>query len=262
MVAMHEADGGSVYARRSPTGAWSTLTFAGELFNAASQLRRVVVIDGGVVSDVFDPATASFSAPELVTVLPPDGGTASGGETRYSTRTALVTVHRNGSFAMFQRDALSATWDAGSSGATATPGLMGYRAGEDTNVGNLATVAFKSVAPNVVVYERPGGTRNLNSFGTPTGFDLIQRGQAFVLAVAQNGDLRLYADSLTNTVMAPVEGPPRAVPLAPGDNRFDVDVSCEAAYPRLGFIENALVVTWQERCLPSTTWRIVARVIR
>jgi hypothetical protein len=52
------------------------------------------------------------------------------------------------------------------------------------------------------------------------------------------------------------------VPLAPGDNRFDLDVSCEAAYPRLGFIENALVVTWQERCAPSTTWRIAARVIR
>jgi hypothetical protein len=262
LVAMHEGTGGTVYARRSPAGAWSTVAFEGELFNAARQLRRVVVTDGGVVSDVFDPATGSFSAAELITVLPPDGGTASGGETRFTSRTALVTVNRNGSFAMFQRDPLSATWDAGSSGAASTTGVIGYRPSEDTNVGSLATLAVRSIAPHVQVYERPGGVRGVNSLGTPTGFDLIQRGQAAVVAVTQNGDLRLYADSLTTTVMAPVEGPPRAVPLAPGDNRFDLDVSCEAAYPRLGFIENALVVTWQERCAPSTTWRIAARVIR
>ena len=83
-----------------------------------------------------------------------------------------------------------------------------------------------------------------------------------MVALAQNGDLRLYADAPTNSVMVPLAGRPRAVPLAPGDNRFDLDVSCEAAYPRLDFIENALVVTWQERCAPSTRWRIAARIIR
>ena len=142
-----------------------------------------------------------------------------------------------------------------------TSGLMAYRPGEDTNVGSWATVTARSVAPHVQIYERAGGVRPLNSLGPPTGFDLIQRGAVHVVAVAQNGDLRLYGDSLTNTVMAPIDGPPRAVPLAPGDNRFDLDVVCEAAWPRLAFIEDALVVTWQERCAPSTAWRIVARVV-
>lgn len=262
LVAMHDADGGSLYARRSPAGVWSTLAFQGELFNAGNQVRRVLIVDGGVLSDVFDPATATFGSAELVTLLPPDGGSASPGETRFSSRSALVTVHRNGAFAMYQRDLGSGSWDAGGPpGAASTQGLMAYRPGEDTNVGSWATLAARSVAPHVSVYERTGGVRPVNSLGPPTGFDLVQRGSIYVVAVAQNGDLRLYADSLTNTVMAPVEGPPRAVPLAPGDNRFDLDVACEAAWPRLAFIEDALVVTWQERCAPSTAWRIAARVI-
>jgi hypothetical protein len=169
-----------------------------------------------VVSDVFDPATGSFSAAEFITVLPPDGGTASGGETRFGSRSALVTVNRNGSFAMFQREPVSATWDAGSSGVASTTGVIGYRPSEDTNVGGLATLTVRSIAPHVQVYERPGGMRPVNSLGTPTGFDLIQRGQAAVVAVAQNGDLRLYADSLTNTVMAPVAGPPPRRAPRPG----------------------------------------------
>lgn len=262
LVAMHEADGGFVYARRSPAGVWSAFALEGALFNAGSQLRRLVIVDGGVVSDVLDPATLSLSSAELVTMLPPDGGTASPGETRFYSRTALVSVHRNGAFAVFQRDPVTATWDAGGpSPLQDTSGLIAYRPGEDTNVGSWATVSARSVAPHMQIYERTGGLRPLNSLGPPTGFDLIQRGAVHVVAVAQNGDLRLYGDSLTNTVMAPIDGPPRAVPLAPGDNRFDLDVACEAAWPRLAFIEDALVVTWQERCAPSTAWRIVARVV-
>lgn len=260
LVAMHEADGGFVYARRSPAGAWSTLAFEGELFNAGNQVRRVLVIDGGVVSDVFDPATATFSSPELVTTLPADGGAVAGGETRYSARNALVTVHRNGAFSMFQRDPGTGTWVVGP-GTPAAPGLLAFRPAEDTNVSTWATLAARTVAPHLAVFERTGGIRAVNSLGPATGIDVLQRGTIHVVAVAQNGDLRLYADSLTNTLMNPMEGPPRAVPLAPGDNRFDLDVSCEAAWPRLGFIEDALVVTWQERCAPSTTWRVAARVI-
>lgn len=81
-----------------------------------------------------------------------------------------------------------------------------------------------------------------------------------MIAVSQNGDLRLYRGRITNLVA--MAGPPRAVPLAPGDNRIDLDPSCEAAWPRLSFIEDALVVTWQERCAPAARWKVVARVIR
>ena len=260
LVAMHDADGGFVYARRSASGAWSTLAFEGELFNAGNQVRRVLIVDGGVVSDVFDPATATFSSAELITMLPPDGGSAVGGETRFSSRNALVTVHRNGVFSMFQRDPGTGTWVVGA-GTPAAPGVIAYRPGEDTNVFAWATLGARSVAPHLAVFEHTGGIRAVNSLGPPSGIDLIQRGAVHVVAVSQNGDLRLYADSLTNTVMEPVRGPPRAVPLAPGDNRFDLDVSCEAAWPRLAFIEDALVVTWQERCAPSTAWRIAVRVI-
>jgi hypothetical protein len=262
LVAMQEVDGGVVYARRSPTGVWSSLTFQGELFNAANQLRRVLIADGGVVSDVFDVTNGSFSSAELVTLLPPDGGSASPGETRFASRTALVTVHRNGGFSIFQRDPFTGGWDAGGPVATVpAPGVRAYRPAEDTNVFSWATVAARTVAPHLAAFERTGGVRTINSLGPPSGFDLVQRGTIHVVAVAQNGDLRLYADSLTATIMTPLVGPPRAVPLAPGDNRFDLDVSCEAAFPRLALIEDALIIVWQERCAPSLTWRIAARVI-
>jgi hypothetical protein len=92
------------------------------------------------------------------------------------------------------------------------------------------------------------------------GFDFVQRGTSTVIAVSQNGDLRLYRGRVTS--LSAITGPPRAVPLAPGDNRIDLDPSCEAAWPRLSFIEDALVITWQERCSPSTRWKVVTRVLR
>ncbi|MBL8933911.1 MAG: hypothetical protein JNM69_05125, partial [Archangium sp.] len=56
-------------------------------------------------------------------------------------------------------------------------------------------------------------------------------------------------------------GPPRPGFTTP-PVALDVDVLCEAAYPNFAFIEDALVITWQERCAPQTRWKIAARVIR
>ncbi len=39
-------------------------------------------------------------------------------------------------------------------------------------------------------------------------------------------------------------------------------VNPEQVTPEAKFIEDALVVTWQERCAPETRWKIAARVIR
>jgi hypothetical protein len=93
------------------------------------------------------------------------------------------------------------------------------------------------------------------------GFDVVQRGEFSVFAVAQNGDLRLFWGAFASNTYHPILGPPRAVPLAPGDERFDLDVICEAAWPRVAFVEDALIVTWQERCAPEPRWRVAVRVI-
>lgn len=96
------------------------------------------------------------------------------------------------------------------------------------------------------------------------GWAFAIRGGMLVFAFSLNGDVRLsVAPYLSGSpvVFSDFGGPPRpgfTTPPVP----LDLDVLCEAAYPNFAFIEDALVVTWQERCAPETRWKIAARVIR
>jgi hypothetical protein len=118
----------------------------------------------------------------------------------------------------------------------------------------------RSTSPFLAYYEGSGTVRPVSTFGAVQGFDLVSRADSTFIAVSTAGDIRLYTGQTSANVQYP--GPPRAVPLAPGDNRIDLDPSCEAAWPRFALIEDALVITWQERCAPEPRWRIVTRLIQ
>jgi hypothetical protein len=83
---------------------------------------------------------------------------------------------------------------------------------------------------------------------------------------AENGDVRLkYLDSSSyagNNHPTDYPGPPRTGFMPPYPTVLDVNPLCEAAWPSMAFIEDALVIVWQERCAPATQWKVMTRVIR
>ena len=273
LVAMQQrTDAGSVdtlYARRSGAGAWSALPVTGELYSDGTTTRRIRIVDGGVYSDVFDPFTTSFGFAELVTVLGPDAGVVqvSAGESKRTRRASAVSVYRSltgtPTVENFWRTPATASWTSFGGGA-----VQNFISGvpvEGTVGFNPTVVAMtaRNASPGLGTYGSSFSA--LNSLGPVTGgFDVIHRQDTNIIAVSQGGDLRLYTWVLIEGGGGPTEfpGPPRTVPLAPGDNRLDIDTACEAAWPRLALVEDALVVTWQERCGAETTWRVVMRIIQ
>jgi hypothetical protein len=103
--------------------------------------------------------------------------------------------------------------------------------------------------------------------GRSRGLDLTSFGGAAYLASPQNGDVRLRVARGSFFIGAgggffDFGGPPRFGSSPPFPVVLDVTTFCEAVYPRFAFVEDALIVTWQERCAPETRWRVMARAIR
>ena len=249
----------TLYARRSPAGVWSPLVAGGELHNSGAEVRRMRLSGAALISDVYDPASNTFVFPEPVVA---DAGTdvvsINAGEAHALGRGTVTIVHSSGAIDSYKRNPASATWEP-TTHYQPTNTLYGRTLQNDDSLGNTAFGYFVRSVPDHMM-ATDSSPRPVNNLGAVTGFDVVQRGDQQFLVVSQNGDLRMYRGRASSLVA--MTGPPRAVPLPPGDNRFDDDPSCEAVWPRLAFIEDALVLTWQERCSPATRWKIVARVMR
>jgi len=250
----------TLYARRSPAGVWSSLVAGGELHNSGLEVRRMRLSGSALISDVYDPVSNTFVFPEQVL---PDAGTdvvsINTGESHAWSRGTVSVMHSSGVTESFRRNSSTASWEP-TTHHQPTNVLYGRTLQNDDSLGNTAFGFFvRSVPDHMMACD--GNPRPVNTLGPVTGgFDFAQRFDQQFLAVSQGGDLRMYRGRAS--AMVAMAGPPRTVALPPGDNRFDDDPSCEAAYPRLAFIEDALVLTWQERCSPSTRWKIVTRVMR
>jgi hypothetical protein len=97
------------------------------------------------------------------------------------------------------------------------------------------------------------------------GMDWVTRGEQLIGVRAENGQIIL--STLDHSLMAgsstsvTFPGPPRAGP-GPYPVALNADLACEGAHPRLAMVDDRLFITWQERCLPETRWRVVMRVVR
>ena len=131
---------------------------------------------------------------------------------------------------------------------------------EATETQNLDPFAmFESSSPPQVFGRPLGGGANVASLSQGTHYDLIARGRSWVVAVVEAGDLKLITRGETGNIVQ-LPGPPRGgLPSPPPV--LDYDTACETAWPRLGFVQDALVVTWQERCAAGP-WKVYARVLR
>ncbi len=263
LVAMQRETTGlldTLYAVRTPAGIWSSLAAGGEIHNSGAEARRMRRSGAGLISDVYDPTTNTFVfAEQVVADAGIDVVSINTSEAHAGRRGTVSIVLGSGPINSYKRNPATATWEP-TSHHQPTDTLYGRTFQNDDSGLNYAFGLFvRSSAPEMMGFDT--SARPVNSLGPVTGgFDFAQRNDHQYIAVSQNGDLRLYRGRTTG--LNPMTGPPRAVPLPPGDERFDNDVSCEAAWPRLAFIEDALVLTWQERCAPETRWKIIARVMR
>ena len=111
-----------------------------------------------------------------------------------------------------------------------------------------------------------GGVQTIST--TPVkGYDMASWGGNVYVVYSSGGDIRFK--TIAGSVWSgagggPLDfgGPPRPGFSAPYPVALDNDPACEAVYPTMAFVEDALVISWQERCSPATAWNVVARTVR
>ena len=256
---------GSVVTERNLAGTWQpavvldgTPLQVGDTFQ---QLR----IDGGVV--LLDNFTGGAFVP-YETVI--DAGVVSAGTlARSDDDYVAIAVGPSRTLRSYVRSAPSSFSGVG----------IGYTLTDVLRMTGLTTQAQTCASCtqelSFVVVERAAAPRlslvRLDRFGSPStlvstqslqGWSAVSRGGLVVVAASIDGDVRLLVTpNAGSSSMTDFNGPPRVGFPGP-QPPLDLDLFCEAAWPHLAFIEDALVVTWQERCAPQTRWRIVTRVIR
>lgn len=251
-----------VFAQRSPDGTWSVAPpMPGSLLQVGTQLRAVSQ-DGGVLNLWTRTETSSsFVFTETI---------ASGVD-------PLADV-------VGREDLVVAT-------TAATPATMRVW-GRSPPFWSEHTLSVPPVDAGTLVYAEIGanpplymvthtdqkggfGTYRAGQAGSPfsgtpyvspvamNSFHAAGRGAILFVAAVEAGSLRLYQFAFGSiTTPTPVPGPPRAGFTAPFPLPFNLNLACEAAAPFLTFVEDSLVITWQERCPPQTAWNVAVRVMR
>jgi hypothetical protein len=246
-----------VIAERSAGGSWALASVPGALMQNNDGVMAVSH-DGGVLNLWTRPRSASsFVFAETVA-----SGVAPLGELVGNAR-HLVGVSGSTMLAWARG---TSTWSAQS---LVTP-PVGAGSLIFTDVGNgppLHVEAFR-VGAAYGVYRSGDPTFNFSgtAFTSPVPtpwFHAAARGGVLYVAAVESGFLRLYEHPWTTVATrTPFPGPPRAGFSAPYPFPYNIDLACEAAAPNLTFVEDSLILTWQERCAPQTRWNVAVRVVR
>lgn len=261
-VAVDTGDGGiegDLVTRRLPSGIWQSPTVStGTAFQFDDTWRQVRVNGGSVVVDAWDGPSGTLVGAETVAT----GQSQVVGASATRNVVALVTGPAR-ALARFRRVS-GVTWMA-----ETPPSITDIvRVAAVSSIGPFFETSFgvfeRSSSPQLQIgsLDTSNGPLTVATSGVK-GWSLASRGSLLVLAVSIAGDVRLLTyDAFVNlTSVADFNGPPRPGFMTPPPP-LDLDILCEAAWPQLAFVEDALLVTWQERCSPETRWRIVARAIR
>jgi hypothetical protein len=248
-----------LFAERSPSGTWSVAPpMPGSLMQAGTFLRAVSQ-DGGVLnlwtrtetssSFVFSEFIASGVAPLAEVVGNGD---------------RLVATTASAPRTMRTWDRVGVTWaERPLSVAPVDAGTLVY-----ADIGRgpaYGTITSLNASGPYTTYRSgvPGfsGEPFVSPF-TTTSFHAASQGAVLYVAAVEGGLLRLFQNPWNNlSLRTTVPGPPRPG-ITPTPEPLNIDLACEAAAPHLTFIEDSLVITWQERCPPQTLWRVAVRVMR
>lgn len=260
-VALETGDGGvegDLVGRRGLDGTWAGPTrTTGSAFQVRDSWSQVRVAGGSVFVDHYDVTTGAPLPAELVASGLSEVSAASGLD-----GFVVLATGANRALTTFRRVS-GVTW-ASQPAAPVTDVVRLAAAPAATFFGaDLPWVVIERSTSPQIQYTRldqAGAATTLATSGLK-GWAFAVRGAMLFVAASINGDVRLLFNDVSQAALTDFNGPPRAGFMTPPPP-LDLDILCEAAYPHLAFVEDALVVTWQERCAPQTRWRIAARVIR
>ncbi|GMU58341.1 MAG: hypothetical protein AMXMBFR34_01040 [Myxococcaceae bacterium] len=263
LVSVQDSTDGGVaptMVRRSPGGNWSRFDGAtgAPYLQGVTGLRTARVVGGQVLVDTHDPQLDLFTTTDLVATGVTDAVAVTG-------TTNFVAAIRGASRLLMGWKKGTSTWTTHSYGTSSTNVLSVKAVSFDT--GSVLGVAHRSTTPVLVLAPLDYSTsaRTILSSGTVQGFDAAERGAIFYAVTSENGDIRLRWTSTAILTLAgglvDFPGPPRSGFMPPYPLALDGDPICEAAWPRLAFIDEALVITWQERCAPATQWKVMTRSV-
>lgn len=256
LIVATSTDGG--YVRRSPTGTWSTFAGLNGALNAWDSELRTVRLAG---TDLFVDAWSTDLQTVVSTELAATGVTSLSVAASQQNR-VFAAVGPTRQLLIRERNALSLTWSTRASTLTNVTAIQPI-----PHFGGVQFVAVEQNGSTLALQriDPPGGDR-LFPLGAVQGFDAVSFGETAFLVFGLGGDLRFqwlrYGPLAAGASFSDFAGPPRSGFSPPYPLLLDANPLCEAAWPRLAIVNEALVVTWQERCAPATQWKVMARVLR
>lgn len=251
--------GSGIGLERDDTGAWSPQnSITGRLTRTRGNQGQARVVNNQLLVEQYDRASRTFVAPETV-------GGSTGAIDLFSVQDSVGTDGLSAGIALIHRPAGWEAWQRSGTnvwlpGTVPLDALTSVTELRSAGIDNYF-VAQRSVAPYLVVTTPGSFQGSLAQNAVPTGWDVVRRGYFILYAVAELGDVRLFITGVSNGGPFVIPGPPRGS-LTPPPTALDIDVACEAAWPRLALIDDAIVVTWQERCSSGGPWTVNARILR
>ena len=253
-------DGGLITVRRSAAGTWSTSSaLTGIPVNWDNGMRTIWTDGGSTWLDTFDPASGAFVTTDLVASIPDVAAVSSTDDhvSFIAGATRAVQVRRRN---------LAAQWNSVSFSIP----LTGALSLQSISADNGLTLTLVETPTGISQFRHDtsiGGAVSILGGGPVQGFDVAPYGGAVYLVYAQAGDIRLRVArgsffSGAGGGFVDFGGPPRNGTSPPYPVVLDVTTFCEAVYPRFAFVEDALIIVWQELCAPETRWRVMARAVR
>lgn len=249
-------------AHRDRTGTWSNDTdFTGAPGSWDHSLRTVHLDAGALLLDTWDPSSRAFTTTDLVAT-----GLASVSSATTLENLVVAATGTNRALLVRKRN-VDGSWSTVNTGPTLTDissilPMLSY--------GGLSLVGLEHGASQGLSLQRveiSGGPVPVSGGAAVQGYDAVLIGNTTWIVYSQGGDIHFkwvagYVWSGAGGGAVDFGGPPRPGYLPPLPVVLDANPLCEAVYPRLAIVNEALVITWQERCAPATQWKVMARVVR
>jgi hypothetical protein len=259
------SDGGVAgqVVRRSGAGAWSTfsgMTGAPDNWDTDLRTGRFEMGTGRVLVDTWNGALQQFTTTDVAATgltEVPQVATAENLMAAATGPTRALLVRK--------RNASDLSWSTFTPSVAHT--LVSSLRFEPMSDGVKLLAVESGAASALTLVRVDTGGQQVISASAVTGYDVVSWGGNVYVAYGLNGDIRFR--TIAGSVWSgagggPVDfgGPPRTGYVAPYPVVLDANPACEAAYPAMAFVEDALVIAWQERCSPAVAWNVVARVVR
>ncbi|MBX7113532.1 MAG: hypothetical protein K1X64_04290 [Myxococcaceae bacterium] len=250
-------------ARRNASGTWSGwpgLTGTPDNWGTEMRTARFESSTGRILVDTWSPGSQQFTTTDVAAA-----GLSEAPLVASASNVVAAATGPTRALLIRKRNTTDLSWSTFTPSSTHT-NVTSLR-WEPLATG-LLLLGVESGAMNALSLVRADAAGMQTFSTTPVmGYDVASWGGNVYVVYSSGGDIRLK--TIAGSVWSgagggPVDfgGPPRPGFTAPYPVALDADPACEAVYPSMAFVEDALVITWQERCSPATAWNVVARTVR